>query len=118
MPFYGGAKGSILRFVKNKNGSLTTQVSPITGNSAEVVEGTASDTTESPGFADNLLKIQQAASQLVTIQQLVKASGKITEEEKQTYAENLDTLGKAAQELAKINDGAQDDDFRRLITGK
>ena len=107
----------------NKNGSVSTQITPIQEEKEEPVaqssEEKVSDKgeTESNGFADNLLKIQKAASQLVAIQQVVKASGRITEEEKKVYADNLNSLGLAAQELSKMNEGKEDDDFRRLITG-
>lgn len=118
LPFYGGAKGSILRFVKNQNGSITTRVSPI--ESEEQLETSAEKTSDplGDGFADNLLKIQKAASKLVAIQQLVKASGKISEDEKKVYADNLDSLGQAAQALAKMNEGDEEDDFRKLISGE
>lgn len=116
LPFYGGAKGSILRFVKNENGSVSTMISPVTEDS---LESTAADDTGSNHFSDNLQKIQKAASKLVTIQQLVKASGKISADEKQTYVENLNVLGQAAQALAQINQMTTDDDeFRLLITGE
>lgn len=120
LPFYGGAKGSILRFIKNKNGSVSTQVSPV-ASKEESGESSEEKTMDSPSpneFADNLLKIQKAASQLVAIQQVVKASGQISEDEKKTYSENLDTLGQAAQALAKMNEGNEEDDFRKLISGE
>lgn len=127
MPFYGGAKGSILRFVKTQNGSLSTMVSPVSEESVESSEENdnrdkvkESDNVNPNQFSDNLLKIQKAASRLVAIQQVVKANGKISDEEKQTYAVNLESLGQAAQALAKINEGTDegDDDFRRLISGE
>lgn len=116
LPFYGGAKGSILRFVKNKNGSLTTQVSAV--GSEESLDSVDQDDQGTTGFGDNLLKIQKAASKLVAIQQLVKASGMISDDEKKVYAENLDSLGEAAQALAKMNEGADEDDFRRLVSSE
>lgn len=127
LPFYGGAKGSVLRFVKTQNGSLSTMVSPVSEESVESSEEhdnrdkvKDSDSVNPNQFSDNLLKIQKAASRLVAIQQVVKASGKISDEEKQTYAVNLESLGQAAQALAKINEGTDegDDDFRTLISGE
>lgn len=82
-------------------------------------ENSGEQNSKPNGFADNLLKIQKAASKLVAIQQLVKASGTITEDEKKTYSDNLDSLGKAAQELSKLNENNEDqDDLRLLIAGK
>lgn len=120
LPFYGGAKGSILRFVKNSNGSLSTRISPAGDEPLVSLEETTSDdaSASSNQFADNLKKIQTAASKLVAIQQVVKASGKISVDEKKSYVENLDTLGQAAQALAQINAATDEDDFRLLITGE
>lgn len=120
LPFYGGAKGSILRFVKNSNGSLSTRISPAGDEPlVNLDEKTSDDVSALPNqFGDNLKKIQTAASKLVAIQQVVKASGKISADEKKSYVENLDTLGQAAQALAQINAATDEDDFRLLITGK
>lgn len=108
-----------MRFVKNKNGSVSSKVTPVSDDSLDSSEEKGADEMSPNQFSDNLLKIQQAASRLVGIQQLVKASGgKITEEEKKTYAESLDSLGQAAQALAKMNESHEEDDFRALINGK
>lgn len=115
LPFYGGAKGSVLKLVKNANGTLSTHVRERSEEAATAIERKADDKN---GFAENLAQIQSAAQKLVTIQQLVKNSGQITDDDKKTYVENLAMLGKAASELAKMNSAAGEDDFRLLITGK
>lgn len=123
LPFYGGAKGSILRFVKNKNGTISTEISEAgssneSGSSEEKLADNSPSLVGSNSFADNLMKIQKAAQKLVAIQQVVKASGKISTDERKTYVDNLDTLGQAAQALAQMNSATDADDFRLLISGE
>lgn len=59
-------------------------------------------------FGDYLLNIQKAAASLVTLQDQVKKTGKLSPDQKKVYADNLEKLGVAAQKLAHIQQ--QDDD--------
>lgn len=68
-------------------------------------------------FQENLTSIQKAASELVNLQQAIKSSGKLTEEDKFKYAENLEKLGVSAQNLAHIQQSGDQDDFRLLFEG-
>lgn len=68
-------------------------------------------------FQQNLLEIQRAASQLVSLQQNIKLSGRLTDTDRRLYSENLEKLGVSAQNLAHIQQAGGQDDFRLLFEG-
>lgn len=68
-------------------------------------------------FQQNLANIQKAASELVSLQQNIKLSGRLTDTDHKIYAENLAKLGVSAQNLAHIQQSGGQDDFRLLFEG-
>ena len=72
---------------------------------------------EMSSFQSNLANIQKAASELVTLQQNIKLSGKLSEIDQKLYAENLERLGVSAQNLAHLQKSGNQDDFRLLFEG-
>lgn len=66
-------------------------------------------------FEANLLSIQQAAAELVSIQDIYKSQGKLNSEQKRKYSQSLEKLGISAQKLANIQ--GSDDDIRLLLEG-
>lgn len=68
-------------------------------------------------FQQNLANIQKAASELVSLQQNIKLSGRLTDTDHKIYAENLAKLGVSAQNLAHIQQLGGHDDFRLLFEG-
>lgn len=112
LPFYGGAKGQVLQIRRNSDGTVTTEI--VKQDKVEVEKEISDDMNS---FQENLSNIQKAASELVALQQMVKNSGKLTEADRTTYAENLEKLGVSAQNLAHIQQSGDQDDFRLLFQG-
>lgn len=112
LPFYGGAKGQVLQIKRNSDGTVTTEI--VKQDKVEVEKEMSDDMNS---FQENLSNIQKAASELVALQQMVKNSGKLTEADRATYAENLEKLGVSAQNLAHIQQSGDQDDFRLLFQG-
>ncbi|XP_055624547.1 uncharacterized protein LOC129767556 isoform X1 [Toxorhynchites rutilus septentrionalis] len=123
LPFYGGARGQILEIRKNSDGTVVSKILRGDDNSMELKvhqivddlknnEDSLSEDEEiraaDQSFGDYLLNIQKAAASLVTLQEQVKKSGKLSPDQKKVYADNLEKLGVAAQKLAHIQQ--QDDD--------
>lgn len=102
----------MLQIKRNANGQVVSEV---------VTQSKVAATTEArkdmSSFQTNLMDIQAAASQLVTLQQNIKLSGKLTETDRRSYAENLAKLGVSAQNLAKIQQDGGQEDFRLLFEG-
>lgn len=109
----------MLQIKRNPDGSV---ISEIVKQSAPQL---TSDSAAVPGdvrkemstFQQNLLEIQRAASQLVTLQQNIKLSGRLTDTDRRLYSENLEKLGVSAQNLAHIQQSGGQDDFRLLFEG-
>lgn len=123
LPFYGGARGQILEIRKNSDGTVVSKILRGDDNGMELKvhqivddlknnEDSLSEDEEIKAadqtFGDYLLNIQKAAASLVTLQEQVKKSGKLSPDQKKVYADNLEKLGVAAQKLAHIQQ--QDDD--------
>jgi hypothetical protein len=66
-------------------------------------------------FSTNLQLIQQAASELVGIQEAFNKDGKISNDLRRKYSQSLEKLGISAQKLANIE--GNDDDLRLLLEG-
>lgn len=74
-------------------------------------------TVDRMSFEENLTNIQKAAAELVSLQQSIKLSGKVSAMDQKLYAENLEKLGISAQNLAHIQQSGVVDDFRLLFDG-
>lgn len=112
LPFYGGAKGQVLQIKRKSDGSVTSEI--VKQNPIETINDFHRDMTS---FQLNLANIQKAASELVSLQQNIKLSGKLTNVDQRLYAENLERLGISAQNLAHIQQNGGQDDFRLLFEG-
>ncbi|XP_053686856.1 uncharacterized protein LOC128736400 [Sabethes cyaneus] len=123
LPFYGGARGQILEIRKNSDGTVVSKI--LRGDDEEMklkVHQIVDELKQNEdilaedddiraadqSFGDYLLNIQKAAASLVTLQEQVKKTGKLSNDQKKVYADNLEKLGVAAQKLAHIQQ--QDDD--------
>lgn len=133
LPYYGGAQGQILEIRQRKDGTIFSRI--LTNDAKEEIikeEGIdlekfqRASTTVKPeptttassenSFEKNLLSIQRAAAELVTLQELFKTNGNLTKEEQSQYAASLEKLGVSAQKLAQIQQ-TTGDDFRLLFDG-
>lgn len=112
LPFYGGGKGQLLQIKRNPDGTITTDI--VKQDKSEIEKDGSEDMNS---FQENLANIQKAASELVNLQKSIKSAGKLTENDRTTYAENLEKLGISAQNLAHIQQNSGDDDFRLLFQG-
>ncbi|XP_035789536.1 RNA polymerase II degradation factor 1-like isoform X2 [Anopheles albimanus] len=92
--------------------ALETDESEYQG-SEEDTKSSASSGEQS--FGDYLLRIQNAAASLVSLQETVKKTGKLSPDQKKVYAENLEKLGVAAQKLAHIQHADDDQDAIRFL---
>ncbi|XP_058459645.1 putative mediator of RNA polymerase II transcription subunit 12 isoform X1 [Malaya genurostris] len=123
LPFYGGARGQILEIRKNSDGTVVSkilrgddddmelkvhQIVDELKNNEEILAEDDDLRAADQSFGDYLLNIQKAAASLVTLQEQVKKTGKLSTDQKKIYAENLEKLGVAAQKLAHVQQ--QDDD--------
>ncbi|XP_058836330.1 putative mediator of RNA polymerase II transcription subunit 12 [Topomyia yanbarensis] len=123
LPFYGGARGQILEIRKNSDGTVVSkilrgddddmelkvhQIVDELKNNEEILAEDEEIRAADQSFGDYLLNIQKAAASLVTLQEQVKKTGKLSADQKKIYADNLEKLGVAAQKLAHVQQ--QDDD--------
>lgn len=116
LPFYGGARGQVLQIKRNPDGSVLSEVVSQATISATHLPS-KNERADMSTFQQNLLEIQRAASQLVTLQQNIKLSGRLTDVDRRLYSENLERLGVSAQNLAHIQQQGGQDDFRLLFEG-
>uniref|UniRef100_A0A182JVF5 DUF4774 domain-containing protein n=1 Tax=Anopheles christyi TaxID=43041 RepID=A0A182JVF5_9DIPT len=135
LPFYGGARGQILEIRKNSDGTVVSKI--LRGDDDDVElkvqqvadEGVKQlqsgeqtlDASEEDlkgtdqSFGDYLLKIQNAAASLVSLQEMVKKTGKLSPDQRKVYTDNLEKLGVAAQKLAHIQQSDDDQDAIRFL---
>lgn len=117
LPFYGGGRGQVLQIKRNPDGSVISEIIKLPTDQQNVATDHKDARKDMSTFQQNLLEIQRAASQLVTLQQNIKLSGRLTDVDRRLYAENLDKLGVSAQNLAHIQQSGGQDDFRLLFEG-
>uniref|UniRef100_A0A182NZT6 DUF4774 domain-containing protein n=1 Tax=Anopheles epiroticus TaxID=199890 RepID=A0A182NZT6_9DIPT len=140
LPFYGGARGQILEIRKNSDGTVVSKI--LRGDDEDMelnVQQVAEDVTpvkqqhqqqsfeqtldgseedvkgSDQSFGDYLLKIQNAAASLVSLQETVKKTGKLSPDQRKVYTDNLEKLGVAAQKLAHIQQADDDQDAIRFL---
>uniref|UniRef100_A0A182YNT3 DUF4774 domain-containing protein n=1 Tax=Anopheles stephensi TaxID=30069 RepID=A0A182YNT3_ANOST len=136
LPFYGGARGQILEIRKNSDGTVVSKIlrgddddmelkvhqvadepSPVKQVSAEQTLDVSEEDLKGSdqSFGDYLLKIQNAAASLVSLQETVKKTGKLSPDQRKVYTDNLEKLGVAAQKLAHIQQADDDQDAIRFL---
>ncbi|XP_049298534.1 uncharacterized protein LOC125771680 isoform X2 [Anopheles funestus] len=136
LPFYGGARGQILEIRKNSDGTVVSKIlrgddedmelkvqqvadepSPVKQVSNEQTLDTSDEDLKGAdqSFGDYLLKIQNAAASLVSLQETVKKTGKLSTDQRKVYTDNLEKLGVAAQKLAHIQQADDDQDAIRFL---
>ncbi|CAH1980116.1 unnamed protein product [Acanthoscelides obtectus] len=117
MPYYGALRGQSLEITELPNGTVITRVvkTPIDESTSEediidVTEleypplPTKYERNDSDDFSRNIKNIQNNAHKIVKLQEIAKEKGNLTENEKSLYKENMESLSKAAEELAKIQE--------------
>uniref|UniRef100_A0A903XYZ4 DUF4774 domain-containing protein n=1 Tax=Anopheles gambiae TaxID=7165 RepID=A0A903XYZ4_ANOGA len=133
LPFYGGARGQILEIRKNSDGTVVSKilrgddedvelkVQQVADEGAKQSNEQALDASDEDlkatdqSFGDYLLKIQNAAASLVSLQETVKKTGKLSPDQRKVYTDNLEKLGVAAQKLAHIQQADDDQDAIRFL---
>lgn len=75
--------------------------------------GEFTDLKQENNFESSLASIQEAAQELVTIQEIFKESGKLTNEQRRIYSHSLEKLGVSAQRLASVQ--GTDDEIKLLL---
>ncbi|XP_062553425.1 uncharacterized protein LOC134218444 isoform X1 [Armigeres subalbatus] len=131
LPFYGGARGQILEIRKNHDGTVVSKI--LRGeededmelkvhqlvddlkNNEEILAEDDDIKAADQSFGDYLMNIQKAAASLVSLQEQVKKSGKLSSDQKRVYADNLERLGVAAQKLAHIQQQDGDHDAIKFL---
>lgn len=68
---------------------------------------------EENNFETSLASIQEAAQQLVNLQEAYKEQGKLTNEQRKIYSQSLERLGISAQKLANFQ--GTDDEIKLLL---
>lgn len=110
--------GSVISEIVKQPTAVAPSLDPIVTDSvATSIAGVGQIQRDMSTFQQNLLEIQRAASQLVTLQQNIKLSGRLTEVDRRMYADNLEKLGVSSQNLAHIQQSGGQDDFRLLFEG-
>ncbi|CRK95818.1 CLUMA_CG009270, isoform A, partial [Clunio marinus] len=119
LPYIGGAKGQVLEIRQRPDGSIFSRIlteeetkNEVKKEEHETANNIKTQKEPEPTFEDSLMSIQNAAAELVSLQQSYKENGKLTEGQKQKYAENLEKLGVSAQKLAHVQD---DNDYKILL---
>ena len=133
LPFYGGARGQILEIRKNSDGTVVSKilrgddedvelkVQQVADEGAKQSNEQALDASDEDlkatdqSFGDYLVKIQNAAASLVSLQETVKKTGKLSPDQRKVYTDNLEKLGVAAQKLAHIQQADDDQDAIRFL---
>nr|XP_019560454.2 RNA polymerase II degradation factor 1-like isoform X2 [Aedes albopictus] len=131
LPFYGGARGQILEIRKNSDGTVVSkilrgeddedmelkvhQIVDDLKNNEEILAEDDEIKAADQSFGDYLTNIQKAAASLVTLQEQVKKTGKLSTDQKRIYADNLERLGVAAQKLAHIQQQDGDHDAIKFL---
>lgn len=131
LPYYGGAQGQVLEIRQRKDGTIFSRI--LTNDAKEEIikeEGIDLEklqkksttvapevTTSRTSFESSLLSIQNAAADLVNLQEQFKAKGNLTREQQKQYAASLEKLGVSSQKLAHIQQETGDD-FRLLFEGQ
>lgn len=116
LPYLGGAKGQVLEIRQRPDGTIFSRIIMDDTKKDPETEEFLAQKNEANSFEANLQKIQEAAAELVKIQDQFKQQGKLTTDQRRLYSQSLEKLGLSAQKLAKIE--GSDDNVRLLLEGK
>ena len=123
IPYIGGARGQILEIRQRPDGTIFSRIlMDETKNDFkrdtdfDPFQNARAEQQQENTFESNLASIQQAAADLVTIQEIYKEQGKLTSEQRKIYSQSLEKLGVSAQKLANIH--GTDDEIKLLLEGK
>lgn len=123
IPYIGGARGQILEIRQRPDGTIFSRILMDESKNDfkrdtdfdQFQNARAELQQEENSFESNLASIQQAAADLVTIQEVFKEQGKLTSEQRKLYSQSLEKLGVSAQKLASIH--GTDDEIKLLLEG-
>lgn len=117
VPFYGGAKGQSLEISEYSNGTVTTAIiktpekhkeeskeDTLGSSEHEHIEMPPLPSKHELDFGDSIKNIQSTALKIIRLQEIAKQNGKLTKTQEIIYKENMDTLSRAAQNLAIIQE--------------
>jgi len=115
LPYLGGAKGQVLEIRQRPDGTIFSRILTDETKKDPGTEEFLNQKSEVNSFEANLMKIQEAAADLVRIQEVFKQQGKLSTEQRRLYSQSLENLGISAQKLSKIE--GSDDNVRLLLEG-
>lgn len=130
IPYIGGARGQVLEIRQRPDGTIFSRILMDDTSKADhkrevdfdllpntkAMTELANQKQQENSFESNLASIQQAAADLVTIQEIYKENGKLTSDQRKRYSQSLEKLGASAQKLAVLN--GSDDDIKLLLEGE
>jgi hypothetical protein len=115
LPFYGGASDRVVEFTENADGTYDTRIKEKPSLQKENLHQFLQE--EQTSFEFNLKTIQDAASELVRLQDSVKLTGKMTTKQQAQYTAALERLGNSALRLANVTKDEKND-LRQLFESK
>ncbi|KAK9879769.1 hypothetical protein WA026_006834 [Henosepilachna vigintioctopunctata] len=109
LPFYGGVKGQSLQIVESSDGTVMTQVIKTPENYTEEInpmdlEYPALPSKYDKKFSNYLKTINNNALNILSLQENLKTRGKLSDEEKQLYQENMNKISQATDELTILQE--------------
>lgn len=128
LPYIGGAKGQVLEIRQRPDGTIFSRIltdepkgdikrqseyDPFQNTRA--LADLASQREEN-NFETSLASIQEAAQELVNLQEIFKEQGRLTTDQKKVYSQSLERLGVSAQKLANFQ--GTDDEIKLLLERK
>lgn len=122
IPYIGGARGQILEIRQRPDGTIFSRILMDESKNDfkrdtdfDPFQNARAEQPQENSFESNLASIQQAAADLVTIQEIFKEQGRLTIEQRKIYSQSLEKLGVSAQKLANIH--GTDDEIKLLLEG-
>jgi hypothetical protein len=115
LPFYGGAGDRIVEFKENADGTIATQIKVKPSLQKENLQKIMQQ--EENSFEFNLKTIQDAAGELVKLQEVIKTTGKMSSKQQLQYTAALEKLGMSAFRLANVQK-EDNNDLRQLFESK
>lgn len=113
LPYYGGAKGHTLEITHTSDGEIHTK---ILQHEIKTEQPFPVDVEYPPlpsrygEYDKHLRNIHQTALKIVQLQEQSKRQGLLSEDDKEQYQKNLDSLNLSAKNLVSLQDSAEDED--------
>lgn len=110
LPYYGAAKGQILQIRRNKDGIVSTEVIQQSSsnvnniNNEKPLPGTAPPSSFIYG---ELSDIQKAASDILSLQERIRLSERLTKLDHQLYMDQLKKMTDSGTHLVNMEQSAQ-----------